>query len=143
MKCTSAPAATSRLASSSWAWFSPIALHPAANAASIASGPKPFVTASTATPSSPPAAAIRSRTRPNAAATVVASKPGIVRWAVALLQERRDVEVVVVVLVVVRFRLCEQLSDPRRGTLTEQRRAGVDAIEPGGDHGDLDLVAHL
>ena len=44
-------------------------------------GPKPFVTASTATVSSPPAAAMRSRTRCNDSATLAASKPGIGnRW---------------------------------------------------------------
>src|SRR6056297_2623289 len=70
-----------------------------------------------------------------------------------LLQERRDVEVVVVVVVGPRVGLvvgAEEFGDPgRRGawaavvTHAAQRGGLVEAVEAGGDHRDAHLVAHL
>src|SRR3954453_4245143 len=103
MKRTARPssAAAGALATTSWAWFSPLARQPAAAAARTASGPKPLVTGRTST-SGPTRARIAARL----ATMSVGGRSA---------QERRDVEVVVVVgverVLVVRG---EQLRDRRR-----------------------------
>ena len=130
MKCTSAPCAA-RVALGDQLLGVVLAdrRQPAASAASIASAPKPFVTASTSTP----VATRGARCGRARAASRLGDTRGVEAGHAstdALLQERRDVEVVVVVVVDRRFLgLGEQLGDPRRRAqvcraATTRRRSG-------------------
>jgi hypothetical protein len=98
--------------------------------------PKPLVTASRRRLAPPPRTCGRAL-----AATTGDTAASKARQPIDGYQERRDVEVVVVI--VVSSSRSANSSVMRRRALPEAATTGVDAVEAGGDDGDLDLVAHL